>query len=75
MSNPNNERLVIAFSGTPMDAQKIQQLFVSHHIEASILNGYTSSIAPHIVPEASVMIHQKDLEEAESLIKYLSLNN
>ncbi len=75
MGDVNNEKLVIAFSGNPMDAQQIKELFESNNIEASVLNGYTSTIAPHIVPEASVMIHQKDMEEAQSLLKYMSLNN
>ncbi|MCU4166199.1 putative signal transducing protein [Carboxylicivirga caseinilyticus] len=75
MSDPNKEKLVIVFSGLPMDAQKIKQFLINHNIEASVLNGYTSSIAPHIVPEASVMIHEKDRDEAEALLKYLSLNN
>jgi len=75
MSNPQDEKMIIAFSGPPMDAEKIKQLFQIHNIEASVLNSYTSTIAPHIVPEASVMINQKDMEEAKTLLKYLSLSN
>ncbi|MBS2098688.1 putative signal transducing protein [Carboxylicivirga linearis] len=75
MSDVNNEKMVIAFSGNPMDAIQIKELLESHNIEASVLNGYTSTIAPHIVPEANVMIFQKDMEEAQELMKYMSLNN
>ncbi len=75
MSKPKDDKLVVIFSGVPLDAEKVKQLLQNHKIDASVMNSYTSSIAPYIAPEASVMIMQKDKEEADVLLKYLSLSN
>ncbi len=75
MSNPQDEKLIVAFSGNPMDAETIKQLLENHNIEASIVNSYTSTIAPHIVPDATVMIMQKDIDAATDLLKNFSLSN
>ncbi len=75
MSNPKDEKLIVVFSGVPLDAEKVKQMLEKHQIEASVLNSYTSTIAPYISPEASVMIMQKDKEEADAILKFLSLSN
>lgn len=75
MSNTQDEKLIVAFTGNPMDAEIIKQLLENHNIKANIINPYTSRIAPHIVPEATVMIMQKDIKEATELLKHFNLSN
>ncbi|MCU4176836.1 putative signal transducing protein [Carboxylicivirga sp. N1Y90] len=75
MSQADSEKLVVVYEGNPVDADIVKQMLANHNIEANILNQFTSTIAPHIVPEASVIVMEKHKADALVLLQHFSTSN
>lgn len=75
MSESNSEKLVVVYEGNAADADIVKQMLANHNIEANILNQHTSTIAPHIVPEASVVVMEEYKAEAQKLFLHFNSSN